>query len=200
MHTDTVDQLGRLRTILMLARHAARRVNAICSLRASDVLLSRERIVSALAAGGKDVGGAAHMPHGGASAGGRNQTSRKRCTSRQSPPTCVSRWSATWRSTRALATCRSSLRSRMPTELSAGTQRRSGWFALSASLAFQSSPVVSSTRTGVFGPQSAAPRGCVGCSGRRMEVDQDAQAVSGRRRCERPSRGLDRKAEARPRK
>lgn len=64
-HADTIDPRGRLRTILALARYTARRVNAICELRASDVLLSRERIIGALAAAGKDVAFADHMPHGG---------------------------------------------------------------------------------------------------------------------------------------
>jgi hypothetical protein len=64
-HADAVDPSGRLRAILALARYTARRVDAICHLRASDVLLSRDRVVAALAAGGKDIADADHMPHGG---------------------------------------------------------------------------------------------------------------------------------------
>jgi integrase len=55
-HVDAVDPLGRLRAILALARFTARRVSAICQLQPADILLSRERIVSALAAAGMDEG------------------------------------------------------------------------------------------------------------------------------------------------
>jgi len=63
-HADTVDPLGRLRAILALARFTARRVSAICKLQPADILLSRERIVAALAAAGMDEGLADQWPHG----------------------------------------------------------------------------------------------------------------------------------------
>jgi integrase len=63
-HVDAVDPLGRLRAILALARFTARRVSAICQLQPADILLSRERIVSALAAAGMDEGLADQWPHG----------------------------------------------------------------------------------------------------------------------------------------
>jgi hypothetical protein len=47
-HTDTVDPAGRLRCILARARYTARRENAICQLRASDLLLSPDRVRAAL--------------------------------------------------------------------------------------------------------------------------------------------------------
>lgn len=59
-----VDPKGRLRAILALARYTARRESAITELRADDVLLSRERIVAALAAEGMDERRADSMPHG----------------------------------------------------------------------------------------------------------------------------------------
>lgn len=59
-----VDPTGRLRLILALARYTGRRESAILHLRASDVLLSRERIVAALSAAGMDERLTDHMPHG----------------------------------------------------------------------------------------------------------------------------------------
>jgi integrase len=63
-HTDAVDSTGRLRCILALARYTGRRASAICQLRASDVLLSTERVRGTLAAEGMDERRADHMPHG----------------------------------------------------------------------------------------------------------------------------------------
>ena len=63
-HVDDVDDAGRLRCILSLARFTGRREAAICKLWASDVLLSADRIRSALAAEGMDERRAEHMPHG----------------------------------------------------------------------------------------------------------------------------------------
>lgn len=63
-HTDTVDEKGRLRAILAVARYAGRRETAICELHASDVLLTRDAVVEALAASGMDERLADHMPHG----------------------------------------------------------------------------------------------------------------------------------------
>jgi integrase len=59
-----VDPMGRLRAILALARFTARRESAIIQLRADDILLSRDRIVAALAAEGMDERRAEKMPHG----------------------------------------------------------------------------------------------------------------------------------------
>lgn len=64
-HADTIDPRGCLRATVALARYTGRRVNAICTLFASDILFTRERIVAALAAGGKDVADADNMPYGG---------------------------------------------------------------------------------------------------------------------------------------
>jgi integrase len=63
-HTDAVDPSGRLRCILALARYTGRRASAICQLRASDVLLSTDRVRGALAAEGMDERLADHMPQG----------------------------------------------------------------------------------------------------------------------------------------
>jgi hypothetical protein len=63
-HADTVDPAGRLRCVLALARYTGRRESAICQVRASDVLLSPERVRAALAAEGMDERIAEHMPHG----------------------------------------------------------------------------------------------------------------------------------------
>jgi hypothetical protein len=60
----TVDPSGRLACLLALARHTGRRINAICHLRAADVLLSLETVERALATTGRDVRESAHMPHG----------------------------------------------------------------------------------------------------------------------------------------
>jgi integrase len=64
-HADAVDPAGRLRAILALARWTGRRESAICALRASDVLLSPERIRGALAEAGMDERLGDHMPNGG---------------------------------------------------------------------------------------------------------------------------------------
>lgn len=61
---DAVDPAGRLRLVLVLARYTGRRESAILALRASDVLLSKERIVRALGAAGMDERLADHMPDG----------------------------------------------------------------------------------------------------------------------------------------
>ena len=61
---NEVDPMGRLRLILSLARYTGRRESAIINLRASDVLLSKERIKKALATAGMDERLADHMPHG----------------------------------------------------------------------------------------------------------------------------------------
>jgi integrase len=61
---DAVDPSGRLRCMLALARYTGRRENAICHLRASDVLLTRDAVLGALAALGLDERLADHMPHG----------------------------------------------------------------------------------------------------------------------------------------
>jgi len=59
-----VDPTGRLACLLALARYTGRRINAICQLRAADVLLSGDAIERALAATGRDVRESAYMPHG----------------------------------------------------------------------------------------------------------------------------------------
>lgn len=61
---EVVDPSGRLGVVLTLARYTGRRESAILGLRASDVLLSKDRIARALAAAGMDEGLAAHMPDG----------------------------------------------------------------------------------------------------------------------------------------
>jgi hypothetical protein len=61
---DAAEPLGRFRCVLSLARECGRRINAIVNLRASDVLLSTEQIVTALAAIGAPTEWAAHWPHG----------------------------------------------------------------------------------------------------------------------------------------
>jgi hypothetical protein len=61
---DAVDALGRLRGMLALARYTGRRENAICQLRASDVLLTRDQVLRVLAATGLDERLADHMPSG----------------------------------------------------------------------------------------------------------------------------------------
>jgi integrase len=67
-HTDVVDPTGRLRCILALVRYTGRRISAVCGLRASDVLLTDERIRAALAEQGMDealhVDGTHLYPHG----------------------------------------------------------------------------------------------------------------------------------------
>jgi hypothetical protein len=61
---DRVDPRGRFRAILSLARYTGRRESAILELRASDILLSSDRVAKALAAAGMDERLADHMPHG----------------------------------------------------------------------------------------------------------------------------------------
>lgn len=61
---DQVDPIGRLRTLLVLARHTGRRLSAMCQLRACDVLRSRDAMTAALGAAGLDLAHAAHWPHG----------------------------------------------------------------------------------------------------------------------------------------
>ena len=63
-HVDTVDPQGRLRCVLSLARWTGRRQSAICGLRASDLLLSEARTLSALADAGMDEALVEYMPHG----------------------------------------------------------------------------------------------------------------------------------------
>lgn len=60
----TVDPTGRLACLLALTRYTGRRINAICQLRASDVLLSADAVTRALAARGQDPTLASYMPHG----------------------------------------------------------------------------------------------------------------------------------------
>lgn len=61
---DEVDPRGRLRAQLALARYTGHRINAICQLRASDVLFGTEDVEAALAERGADVRLAEHFPHG----------------------------------------------------------------------------------------------------------------------------------------
>jgi integrase len=63
-HTDAVDGDGRLRCILSLARFTGRRVDAICNLMRSDILLTEEQVSARLAALGRDERVAEHMPRG----------------------------------------------------------------------------------------------------------------------------------------
>jgi integrase len=63
-HTDEVDPAGRLRCLLALARFTGRRESALCAIRASDLLLSAERVRVALASAGMDERLTDHMPHG----------------------------------------------------------------------------------------------------------------------------------------
>ena len=63
-HVHRVDPEGRLGCILALARWTGRRESAICGLRASDVLLSEDRTLVALAEAGMDESMVVHMPHG----------------------------------------------------------------------------------------------------------------------------------------
>jgi len=59
-----VDPSGRLACLLALARYTGRRINALCNLRMSDVLLTADAIAATLAATGRDPALAQHMPHG----------------------------------------------------------------------------------------------------------------------------------------
>ena len=62
---DEVDEEGRLRCMLILARYTGRRENSICNLMASDFLRTPEAVAGALAAMGQDESRAKHFPHGG---------------------------------------------------------------------------------------------------------------------------------------
>ena len=53
-HVDTVDPMGRLRCILILARYTGRRESAICHLRASDFLRDKTAIRDTLASMGQE--------------------------------------------------------------------------------------------------------------------------------------------------
>jgi len=61
---DAIDPAGRLRLALVLARYTARRIDAILHLRASDLLLSTDRIRAALAGAGHDERLADSYTHG----------------------------------------------------------------------------------------------------------------------------------------
>ena len=61
---DRAEPEGRLRLLLALARHTGRRINALANLRASDVLLSRDQMVTALAMIGAPIAWAEQWPHG----------------------------------------------------------------------------------------------------------------------------------------
>src|SRR5690606_9629552 len=63
-HVDTVDPQGRLRCALTLVRYTGRRIDAVCNLWVSDVLLTPGRVRDALARTGRDERLADHMPHG----------------------------------------------------------------------------------------------------------------------------------------
>jgi integrase len=59
-----VEPTGRFRLLLSLARYTGRRINALANLRASDVLLSREQMIIALADVGAPIAWAERWPHG----------------------------------------------------------------------------------------------------------------------------------------
>ena len=61
---DRAEAAGRFRCLLVLVRETGRRINAICRLRISDVLLTREQMERSLAAVGLPVAAAEHWPHG----------------------------------------------------------------------------------------------------------------------------------------
>ena len=61
---DQAEPDGRFRLLLALARHTGRRINALANLRATDVLLSREQMVTALAEVGAPISWAEQWPHG----------------------------------------------------------------------------------------------------------------------------------------
>jgi integrase len=67
-----VDPQGRFRCALLLARHTGRRVRAILSLRASDVLRTQAAMERALGATGQPLTNAAEWPHGAIYWAGRN--------------------------------------------------------------------------------------------------------------------------------
>lgn len=57
-------QPARLRCSLNIARYTGRRIDAICNLQVSDLLLSRDRLAAVLAATGRDESHAAYNAHG----------------------------------------------------------------------------------------------------------------------------------------
>ena len=61
--SDQVDDGGQFRAMLQLAWHTGRRISAIVHLRASDVLLTPNRVRQALAASGQDESDADEWPH-----------------------------------------------------------------------------------------------------------------------------------------
>ena len=64
-HADAVDPGGRLACMLSLARYTGHREGAICQLRVSDFLRTKDDVQGALAALGLDERQAEHFPHGG---------------------------------------------------------------------------------------------------------------------------------------
>ena len=61
---DVAEPSGRFRCVLALARHTGRRIRAICELRRSDLLLTREAMRRALAEYAMDLAHADAWPHG----------------------------------------------------------------------------------------------------------------------------------------
>ncbi len=61
---STVDPLGRLACVLALARYTGRRINAIVSLRTTDLLLSQETLERTLVSTGQDPALVRYMPNG----------------------------------------------------------------------------------------------------------------------------------------
>ena len=62
---DLVDPEGRLRCMLALARYTGRRENAICQLRADDILWDKKAVRDKIARLGLDEGDAKFYPEGG---------------------------------------------------------------------------------------------------------------------------------------
>ena len=58
-----VDDRGQFRALLTLAWHTGRRVNAICHLRASDVLIGQDPVRAGLLAAGMEEAWATHWPN-----------------------------------------------------------------------------------------------------------------------------------------
>jgi integrase len=58
------DPRGRFRPLLVLVRHTGRRINAICQLKVSDVLRTKEQMLAGLAGAGMDTKFADLWPHG----------------------------------------------------------------------------------------------------------------------------------------
>lgn len=58
------DSKGRFRTVLVLARHTGRRINAIVNLKTSDVLRSKDHMLGALGGAGMDLKFADAWPNG----------------------------------------------------------------------------------------------------------------------------------------